>query len=210
MEPKVFSGIFGRTYSLMTPLMKCVYLNTIAGMDIPKNREISILEIGSGDGSMASLIIESHPLIKKYSLVDPAENQLLLAKNRLNKYDSCEIQYIPKTIEQLNDLHAEYDYVISFASLHHWNDIMYGIKNCVNACKEKVIIIDGIKNRKFSEIYSAIRDIGGGYLTALIYWIGSWDALSESVLETISKKISFPVTVTRNNLLYEFRIEKNH
>ncbi|HPO16628.1 MAG TPA: class I SAM-dependent methyltransferase [Candidatus Hydrogenedentes bacterium] len=208
MEPKIFNGIFGRMYSFMTPFMRRVYGDVIRRMDIPKDREISVLEIGSGDGAMASLMLASHPLIRRYTLVDPAETQLSIARKKLARHTDREIRYICSTVEELQEVQGDYDYVISFASLHHWIDIARGFENCVRACKGTVIVIDGIKNRKYSDIYRAVRDIGGGHLVALFYWIGSRDALNEDVLDGISLKVDFPVNVMKEHLIYEFRIEK--
>jgi 2-polyprenyl-3-methyl-5-hydroxy-6-metoxy-1,4-benzoquinol methylase len=157
---------------------------------------------------MASLILDSAPLIKTYALMDPSTTQLSIARKKLRRHHDVDIQFLPSTIENSAINEQSYDYIISFASLHHWNDPVIGIRTRMKLCREKVVIIDGIRNQSFSNIHRRIKSLGGGIISTAIYWIGSQDALTHDQLTAITSSFDDVNTANDDDLSYKIEFSK--
>lgn len=100
-----------RTFEIYTKLQR--YL--------PHQKELQALEIGSGDGLLASLLAENFSSIDG---VDTSENMRKVAKARIRKLNIKNITFYP-TIP----LNKTYDIIYSLTAFHHITNLQSALKN---------------------------------------------------------------------------------
>lgn len=100
-----------RTFEIYTKLQR--YL--------PHQKELQALEIGSGDGLFASLLIENFSTIDG---VDTSENMRKVAESRIRKSNIKNVTFYP-TIP----LNKTYDIIYSLTAFHHIINLESTLKN---------------------------------------------------------------------------------
>jgi trans-aconitate methyltransferase len=100
---------------------------------IPKDKEVSVLEIGCGTATHYPIIHERYPLVK----ITGADISSFATEFNKKKYP----YYDFKTIDIEKELLTEkYDYIISAHTFEHLTDPLAATTKCINASKEQTII----------------------------------------------------------------------
>lgn len=200
VEPREFKWPFSRIYSFFARAMDPVYKELAKQISIPLGAQ-SLLEVGGGDGRLA-VILAGKTNLPKIVTTDVSVDMVKLAAKRteLNKLSgrvTAEVQ----NVHNLSYPDNTFDLVISSFSLHHWQDPVKGLKECVRTLKPggMITIIDGDRSVSLKEIRSAVKNIGGPLSLTIGLWVGRHDLLDHDKVSGILKETGINwLTVTRN------------
>lgn len=200
VEPREFKWPFSRIYSFFAKAMDPVYKELAKQISIPSGAQ-NLLEVGGGDGRLAVILAGNTSLVRIVTTDVSADMVKLAAKRtELNKLSGRIIAEV-QNIHNLGYPDNTFDLVISSFSLHHWQDPVKGLKECVRVLKQggMIAIIDGDRSVSLKDISSAVKNIGGPLGLTLGLWVGRHDLLDYNKVSGIIKETGINwLTVTRN------------
>jgi len=95
-------------------------------------RGARVLEIGSGGGQLAIDVVRSRPDVS-YLGVDLSPEQVARARGRARGLDT--LNFTEGSALKLPVADAQYDVVLSVASIKHWPDPALGLRECLRALR---------------------------------------------------------------------------
>lgn len=200
VEPREFKWPFSRMYSFFAKAMDPVFKELAKQINIPLGAQ-SLLEVGGGDGRLA-VILAGKTNLPKIVTTDVSADMVKLASKR------AELSNLSgRVVAEIQDVHNlsypdnTFDLVLSSFSLHHWQDPVKGLKECVRVLKPGgvITIIDGDRSVSLKEIRAAVKNIGGPLGLTLGLWVGRHDLLDHEKVSGILKQTGINwLTVTRN------------
>lgn len=101
---------------------------------VPKNKDISILEIGCGCATHYPYIHEKYPNAK-FTGLDISKYACVFNKAHYKFADFIELNV------DKQDIPGKYDYIISAHTFEHLDNPVNVINKCISICKDKVIIV---------------------------------------------------------------------
>lgn len=105
---------------------------------IPKKKEMKILDVGTGFGSVVSFLAKTLPKTSKVWTIDPSEEILANARKKLadEKLDSrIQIEFVKADASKLSYDDNYFDAVVSAMVLHHLENLDAVLKEVVRVAK---------------------------------------------------------------------------
>lgn len=99
----------------LVPFYKEMIDALVSAIPFEKQRQISVLDVGSGTGNISKKVKETFPN-SKITCLDFAQNMIEMAKIKLKEYDT--ITYVVEDFSAF-EANKKYDVVISSLALHH-------------------------------------------------------------------------------------------
>jgi len=100
---------------------------------VPRDKEVSVLEIGCGTATHYPYIREHYPLAK----ITGADISNFATQFNQKKYPFYKFVTLDIEADQLTE---QYDYIISAHTFEHLTDPLAATEKCIKACKETVAI----------------------------------------------------------------------
>lgn len=185
-----FCWPYSAIYSYIASVMEPAYKNIARTTALPQYVK-TLLDIGGGDGRLAVALAKQYPNLSKIITADISKDMSERARKRAEKNGLGD-----RIHSHVNDVHnlsyedSYFDVIVSFGSMHHWEDPIKALRELDRVLKPNgiLIVMDGYNRPSFKSIRRTVSAFGGSIWTSIAYWIGSKDVLSYSEIAQIVEK----------------------